>query len=281
MNLSMNDIMNLSFDEPLEYKKVLLYPATMKDYMLFSVAEECLDVSRIDEKDKRLLRLPYLDYLYEKSLLEDTFKIKWNILLGVLNIVFGDKQFFEIIKKDNCIYIKVYQRSDNYELLNKEYTKLSSGKKKEELRKQMYNEILINSEDFENIRQLIMIQNDIKSQHYPEKVEKYLYEIKEKMKATKPSDIDIEDTITLLSYFLHIENKDIKNMTIRRFNRKLQIALNKDDYYLYKQLELSGNIKFKSELPHWFTHYKPKGKFDDVLINANNMMSSLMNGGKI
>ena len=73
----------------------------------------------------------------------------------------------------------------------------------------------------------------------------------------------------------------MEEMTIRRFNRYLDFAMKKEDYYLYKQLELSGMIKMKSDLPHWIGHYKPKGKFDDVLVDSSGLMSSLENGGKI
>ena len=57
MNLSYENINHLAFDEPLEYKSLLLYPVTLPYYSIFASAEECLDVSRLDEKDVRLLRL--------------------------------------------------------------------------------------------------------------------------------------------------------------------------------------------------------------------------------
>ena len=85
----------------------------------------------------------------------------------------------------------------------------------------------------------------------------------------------------LVAYSLHKDPKDMENMTIRRFNRYLHIIMSKDDYYMYKQLELSGMIKMKADLPHWISHYEPKGKFDDILVNGDTFMSSLGDGGKI
>ena len=52
----------------------------------------------------------------------------------------------------------------------------------------------------------------------------------------------------------------------------------KDDYYLYKQLELSGNIELKTDLPYWIRHYEPVGKYDDVLINNSSLLSSVQDG---
>lgn len=301
MELSYENKINLAFDKPLAYKSLLLYPATLPYYSIFAAADECLDTSRIDEKNKKLLRLPYLDYLYEKSLVDNNVKNKWNMLICILNIVFKKDQPFDIVRQEGRVYIKVYQRSENFELLNKEYTIIRTNflqqhkkndaskeeleqvaKKLSELQEKMYSNVMIGSEDFDIIRKMIMIQNDIKSQHYDAKTEEFLYQMKEKLSSARKSDnTDLEDLITAVSYSMHINPIEMENMTIRRFNRYLKIVMNKDDYYMYKQLELSGMVKMKSDLPHWISHYEPKGKFDDVLISNEEFVSSLKNGGKI
>ncbi len=302
MNISYENKMNLAFDKPLEYKNLLLYPATLTYYSLFASAEECLDVSRLDEKNKRLLRLPYLDYMYEKSLIDENFKNRWNMLICILNIVLKEEQPFDILREKGRVIIKVYQRSENYELLNKEYVATRANflqqyknqnppidevqklsKELTELQEKMYNNIMINSEDFDEIRKLIMLQNDIKPQHYDAQTERLLYEMKAKLRTTRASksDTDFEDLITVVSYCMNKNQEEMEKLTIRRFNRYLDIVMKKDDYYLYKQLELSGMIKMKSDLPHWINHYEPKGKFDDVLVDSSGLMSSLKDGGKI
>ena len=233
---------------------------------------------------------------------EDNFKMKWDMLICVLNIVLGEDQPFDVLKKDGKIYIKVYQRSENYELLNKEYTILknslltkckSSKVSKEELRtisdkmvelqEKMYIHIMIGSEDFEEIRQLIMLQNDIKPQHYDARTEEFLNNMKNKLRAVKKNgqDMTTEDLITIVAFSLHKDTSELENMTIRRFNRFLNIIMKKDDYYIYKQLELSGMIKMKSDIPHWISHYEPKGKFDDIVVEGSSLMASLKDGEKI
>lgn len=291
---------HLAFDEPLEYKNILLYPATLPYYSIFACADDYLDISRLEEKDIRLLRLPYLTYMYEKSLMSEEFKNKWEMLINILRIVFGEEQPFDILRRDGVIFIKVYQRSGNYELLEKQKEIITNNylqdsisdnqtkkgveeiaKKIKEIEDKMWSSVIIDSSDFEIIRKLIMEQNDIKSQHYDIKTESFLNEMKQKLKQIKSNDeTDLEDLITAVAYCSGKTNKEMSKMTIRRFNRYLQITLNKDDYYMYKQLELCGMIKMKSELSHWLKHYKPIGKFDDVL-STNSEMSSLMNGGKI
>lgn len=302
MDISFENKTSLAFDKPLVYKDIILYPATLPYYSVFASADECLDVSRLDEKDIRLLRLPYLEYMYEKSLIDEGFKYRWSMLICILNIVFKEQQTFDILRQDGRLYIKVYQRSENYELLNKEINVLKTNfleghkekkatgeefqqvaQKISELQEQMYKTIMLSSEDFENIRQLIMLQNDIKPQHYDAKTESFLYKMKGKMQEVKNSNdkTDLEDLITVVAYSLHKDPEDMENMTIRRFNRYLHIIMSKDDYYMYKQLELSGMIKMKADLPHWISHYEPKGKFDDILVSGDTFMSSLGDGGKI
>lgn len=297
MNISYENTMNLAFDKPLEYKTLSLYPAKLFYYSIFSSADECLDVSRLDERDLRLMRLPYLEYMYEKSLINEDFKNRWNMLICILSIVLQE-QSFDIIRENGRLYLKVYQRSKDYELLNKQYKALQDkiieeyseskkiddikehATKMEEIKDKMFNIITISSEEFDEMRQLIMLQNDIKPQHFNAETEKLLYEMKIKLKSTRKDNsyTTMEDLITIVSYSMHISNEEMENLTIRRFNRYLDIALSKDDYYMYKSLELSGAIKMKSEIPHWIKHYEPKGKFDDVLVDGGNLLTSLGDG---
>lgn len=298
MNISYENIMHLAFDEPLEYKTLSLYPAKLFYYSIFSSADECLDVSRLDERDLRLMRLPYLEYIYEKSLIDEDFKNRWNMLICILSIVLQE-QSFDIIREDGRLYLKVYQRSKDYELLNKEYKKLQDevvdgyankkinndnikdyAKKIDEIKEKMFNIVKIGSEEFEDMRQLIMIQNDIKPQHFNAETEKLLYEMKIKLNNTRKSksNTTIEDLVTIVSYMTHIPQSEMQNLTIRRFNRYLDIALSKDEYYMYKSAELTGMVKMKTEIPHWIKHYEPKGKFDDVLMNDDGLISSLGDG---
>lgn len=298
MELDYENKINLAFDKPLKYKEILLYPATLSYYILFAEAEECLDISRMYERDIQLLRLSYLDYLYEKSLTDTVYKARWNMLLYILRVVLGDEQPFEIIREEGHIYIKVYQKSKDYEEIMNEIEDLKNNlpvddraiatreiilniieKKKEKL----YNTIQINSSEFDDIRKLIMVQNDIKSQHYDAKTEELLNNMRKKLNAVNNSNkkIDFEDLVTIVSYSINKEPIELENMPIRRFNRLLNIVLRKDDYYLYKHLELSGNIKPKSEIPHWISHFEPKGKYDDIIVEGNGLMSSIQDGGKI
>lgn len=299
MNISYENKMNLAFDKPLEYKGIYIYPATLPYYSIFLNAEECLDVSRLNEKDIKLLRLPYLEYLYEKSLKDVSYKNRWDMLICILNVVLKD-QSFEIVKENNNINLKVYQRTKEFETLNSEYEKLKKDIINEyknthdieekgitkllnqlgNMKEKMFSCVTITGVEFDELRELIMLQNDIKSEHYSPKIEKMLEETKQKLNSInkKDNDLSLEDLITAVSYTANIKPQDMYEMTIRRFNRFLYITRNKDDYYLYKQLQLSGSIELKSDLPYWIKHFEPVGKYDDVLINNSSLLSSVQDG---
>ena len=292
MEMSFENKMNMAFDKPLKYKELLLYPGTLSCYPLFSNADSFLDCSRLEEKDKHLLRLSYLDYMYEKSLKDSAFQYNFAMMNYIIQQVL--KSPFDLIKEDGKLHLKVYQKAPNYDLLKEKQEKIkneildtykegkvNSDKLKEidNLNNEMYNYIFINSEEFDDIRHLIMIQNDIVSEHYPSHIEEILYETKEKLrKINKEKITEFEDLITAVAFTTGLKVEDMYNMTIRRFNRYLKLTTDKSDYYLYKHLELGGKIEIKKDLDYWLSHYEPKGKFDDALIKDSSLLSTIKEG---
>lgn len=293
VNISYNNVLSLAFDKPLEYKTLYLYPAKMPHYSIFKSALDVFNISKEQEKDINLLRLPYLEYIYAKSLINEEYKIKWSMLIYILEVVLKE-QSFDVIRQNDRLYIKVYQRTKYYDLLENEYNKTQenlrgldlnsaeSYKFKNELqslKEKMYSFILLGSEDFEELKYLICQQNDIKIEEYDEKTEKFLKETKEKIdkmkKKTEANNTNLEDLVTAVSFYLKFESTEkIYDMTIRRFNRYLDMISSKDDYYMYKSAELNGSIKLKSDLPHWIKHYEPQGKYDGVLLKSNDLLSN-------
>lgn len=291
VNMNLNNIMALAFDKPLEYKSLFLYPAKMAHYYLFKTALDTLFLSRELETDINLLRLPYLEYLYEKSLVDEEYRMKWNGLIYILKITLQD-QNFDILRKQGKIYIKVYQSTEYYKLLKSEYDKILEDIKnttiepadlivlKEKLAeiedKMPY--VMLISEDFEELKYMICEQNDIKVEIYSAEMEKYLKETKDKISRINSmkfgDDVTLEDMITAVANNLKLTNRsEIFDMTIRCFNRYLDILYNKDDYYMYKSAILNGNIKMDKEPSFWIKKHKPKGKYDGVLVESNSLTS--------
>jgi len=299
VNMSYNNALSLAFDKPLEYKTLYLYPAKMPHYSIFRTIGDVLTISKDDEKDIKLLRLPYLEYMYEKSLVSEEYKVKINMLIYILEVVLKD-QIFDISKIGENVYIRVYQRTKNYDLLINEYNDMIENLNKEnisdadkyyytdkikEFQDKMYNIVTLGSEEFLEVRDLIFQQNDILIEEYNPNTERILKETKDKLdkikKKTDVDETDLEDLITAVAFHLKLENNEtLYDMTIRRFNRYVDIIFSKEDYYMLRTAQLSGNISAEENIPYWFKHYKPKSKYDGILVSSNNLLSGF-DGDKI
>ena len=100
---------------------------------------------------------------------------------------------------------------------------------------------MLSSEDFENIRQLIMLQNDIKPQHFNAETEKLLYEMKIKLKSTRKDNsyTTMEDLITIVSYSMHISNEEF-NRNLEQYDILLNSVTKEDELMAINESILSS-----------------------------------------
>ena len=124
-----------------------------------------------------------------------------------------------------------------------------------------------NDEDFDEIKKIICFLNDIddtvienpKWEEELKKAEKILNQIN-----SRNNPPDLEDLIDAVAYSMHKFPSEIKNMTVRRLNRYLDLEIKQENYKLCRQAELSGT-EFKKPLTHWLTAYKPKKRYAEQL----------------
>ena len=57
-------IKELYFDEPISYKELKIYPATMKDYIEFHWLVSCLLIDKNSIPDINIISMSYLRFLY-------------------------------------------------------------------------------------------------------------------------------------------------------------------------------------------------------------------------
>ena len=84
----------------------------------------------------------------------------------------------------------------------------------------------------------------------------------------------LEDLVNAVAFNLGKLPNEIKDMTIRRFDRYLDLEEKKENYRLCKQAELNGT-EFKSPLKHWLTAYKPKHRYADQQTNGGGIQDFL------
>ena len=273
------------FDEPVDYKGIKIYPITIRYYHLVKACSHVFAINPIQDKDPTLLGLPYMEYMMTKTIKEPEFIDNWQILNAILEISFKDQ--FHSFKFDGD-FLKMYISipTDKYneetmcvyrEKLNKynelafdEYHRLLNElqikrikEEIEEMAKELFVTISFNDKEFDEIKSIICYMNDIDTTVIDPMWEVELKKASENMAKinAKQNSPSLEDLIDAVSLMLGKLPSDIMDMTVRRFDRILELELNKEDYVLCRQAELNGT-KFKRPLTHWIKAYKPKGRYE-------------------
>lgn len=272
------------FDEPILYKGISLYPITIRHYTIFKQIAEILTLNQMDEKDITLLGLPYLEYIYRKSEADEGCYYR-QMLLDVLrmctkinNITFSENE-------QGDIFINLFKPNDNYDKLSSEYQEMydkyiscmetdqhssvgvALARQLIELREKMFDVHTFNATEFDELRHMICLQNDIDEQVIDPEWEAVLKEARILMaKTDHTGGLDFRDLLVALSYDLKKTPDELIDMSITTFDRYIEIMLRKESYGIAKSAEAHG-AKFKDPIEHWLRHYKPKGKYSDVVVD--------------
>ena len=275
----------IAFDEPILYKGLYLYPAMVKDYTMFKQCSEILTLNMTNEKDIHLLGLPYLEYVYRKSQLGDGALMS-TMLLCVLSIVFQLETISFYEDEYENIFLNIFKQTPEYDDYIDEYNETYSQYKNcievdgnsniarvlevklLDLKQKMFNLYTINSTEFDELRHIICEQNDINEELIDPAWEQELQEARKKVASLNHSTqgLEFRDLLIALSYDLKKTPDELSNMSISTFDRYVDIMLRRESFSIGKAAEAAG-AKFKKPIPHWLNHYKPKGKYDDVLTD--------------
>jgi hypothetical protein len=249
-----------TYDLPVPYKNIKLYPVTVKDYTLFNIYSRCLTVDKNSIPDPKIISMTYLEYIFnitEKNPIDYPYLIWFDRLLAMC--LKEDDTFGEIEKS-----IKRYRYDDKtkkpFFLIQKErYT----------------------SDDFEKIKEIIAEQNMVElidenvSKEVRDSMEK-AREFKRKISGTKTASI--EDYIISLSISTGWSHKYIYSMTIRKFIKSIRRMDNLIHYKIYMTASMSGMVEFKDKsfIKHWLTDLDDdENKYGDVTVDLQEMQDKV------
>lgn len=268
------------FDEPIVYKGIEINCATMADgYYLFKSASESLILNQIKEKDINLLTLPYLTYIHKKSEQDENFAILLDMMKHIISV---SLKKYETIISEDCLL--VYEPTKEHDTFIEEYIsameewKLGLEQKKavqdllelrdkvQDLAHKIYIEYRFNCTEFDEIRKIICELNGIDTTVYDPAWEKKLIEARQSKIANYHSEenLTISDLVKNLAFYLKRLPQELKNMSILTFDHYIRLMQDFEEYKLNRGAELQGT-EFKQKIIHWMRHYKPQGKYDDVL----------------
>lgn len=239
----------VSLDIPVQYKDLEIKPILVKDSLTFLRSYDILNIEKNRIPDAKIIQMSYLQYIVDQLMFDDTMT-EFGFSVGDI----WKEKFITILSL--CIDVK----SENISLINDGRLKITLGDK------------IIDADDFENIRRIILYQNingfdDTPiSEDFRKNLEKY-YAIKNYGMKMPTMDDKMDVVMSCIS----MNDKDIKNMTYRRFERVFERIVSKNDYMVGALFQSQGA---KGSLEHW-VFKKEKDKYSEAFTKMGAVKQSI------
>lgn len=219
----------MMYNSPIRYSEnIVLHPILMKDIIIFQSLESSITLRKNSTfREKKIIKMTYLDFLlFSAGNME--LEIQYNIL-GLSNYYYHAIKLLQLCCKDSDIRI------------DKDTGKFT------------INGEIVTSKIFDDLRRIIIIQNDIDFD-----IDEFInYDTEQRLlKAQKDlsrndDSVSIEDYIDSLVIAMHVTEEYVMNMTIRKFWRYIKRYNLHETYTIAKTGECSGFVKFNEPIKHW------------------------------
>lgn len=243
----------LIYNKPFQYNdQIILYPVKMKDIVLFQMLSQSITLRKNSVfHNKSIIKMSYLEFLFycfQKKELEQEYAID-----GLANYILLAIELIKLCCQD--AKVTVDQRTGNLYI----------------------NETLITPQVFDDLRRIIIIQNDIDFD-----VDDFLNYDTEKRLLKARNDIskteekaNIEDYIDSLVIAMNTTEERIMNMTVRKFWRYIKRYQLHEGYTIAKTGECSGMISFKEPIKHWMVSLDESDKYKDLKADENSLKGKI------
>lgn len=140
------------------------------------------------------------------------------------------------------------------------------------------NDFLITNEIFDDLRKIIIVQNDIDFD-----IDEFMnidtIKALEKAKAFEAKKnkekADLEDYIDSLIVGMNLSEEYVSEMTIRKFWRYIKRLRKHEEYQSCKLGEMSGAVTFKEPIQHWMTSIEVTDKYESLKANEDEIRSKI------
>jgi hypothetical protein len=244
----------LIYNDPVKYSEnITLHPVKMDNIFLF---QQCVSSITVRKNSifpvKNILKMSYLEFLFY---CHDNIKLATNYKLPFLTYWY--RWAFELLK----LVCK-----DQEVLAGNEYGVFQ------------INGELITPEKFDDIRRIIIIQNDVDfdiDEFINYDTEQELLKAQNVLGNQNKEKATIEDYIDSLAIDLKVTDDYIKSLTIRKFWRYIKRINMHEDYTICRTGALSGMVTFKDPSRHWMVSIEKKDKFSDVKTSEDDIKSKV------
>lgn len=245
----------LLFNKEYKYDEhITLYPVKMSNVLEFQQAQPAITLRKnAIFHEKELLKMSYLElikYACRNSELSQKYDIKllpiyYDIILQLLQLVCGENANITYNRDTLDFYI---------------------------------NNELITDTIFDDIRKIIMIQNDIDfdiDEFMNIDTVKALEKAREFEAKKNKERADIEDYIDSLIIDLKVTEDYVSNLTIRKFWRYIKRINKHEEYQTCRSAQMSGMVTFKESLQHWMTSIEVTDKYENLKSDENELRSKI------
>jgi hypothetical protein len=252
------DITNsITFDLPITYKDLTLYPVYLKDYMNLMTYEQCFLLDKNSIPDAKILTMTELEYLFYL-----TQQAEVNAPLVLFDRLLG------LCLKDNADEFKEPEKSItrfNYDEKGKPYFTIGNRK--------------YNSKDYDELKKIICLQNDIEipDENVSKEVRDSLDDAKEyKRKISGETQASLEDYIVSLSIVTGWTLEYVYSMSVKKFTKCLRRLDTYIHYKIFLSASMSGMVEFKDKsfIKHWLSGLEDN-KYKDVSVELTTIENIL------
>lgn len=246
---------NLIFNKEVKYdENITLFPIRMKDIVSFQTYQMALTLRKDSIfTEKEIIKMTYLDfikYAFDNKELAIKYKMPalpfyYNFVLELLKLACGESTEIKYNTGTLDFYI---------------------------------NEELITSEMFDDIRKILILQNDIDfdvDEFINQDTLNALEKAKEFEAKKRKEKADLEDYIDSLIISLKVTEEYVENMTIRKFWRYITRTNMHDNYIIDKTAERGGMVTFKEPIKSWMTSIEVDDKYAGLKADEGELRSKV------
>lgn len=258
MNVEINNqtlYQYLLFNKEIKYnEQITLYPIKMKDILLFQQCQSALTLRKDSIfLEKAIIKMQYLDfikYAYRNMELSEKYHMPllplyFDFIIQILQLSCGNSA-------------TITYNQNNFDLF--------------------INDLLITNEIFDDLRRIIMVQNDIDfdidefmnidTVRALEKAQEF--EVKKNKEKS-----DIEDYIDSIIVGLKVTEEYVSELTIRKFWRYIKRINKHEEYQSCRSAQMSGMVTFKEPIQHWMTSIEITDKYEGLKADENELRSKI------
>ena len=140
------------------------------------------------------------------------------------------------------------------------------------------NDFLITDEVFDDLRKIIIIQNDIDfdiDEFMNIDTVKALEKAREFEAKKNKEKADIEDYIDSMIIGLKVTEEYVSNLTIRKFWRYIKRINKHEEYEACRSGQMSGMVTFKEPIQHWMTSIEVTDKYENLKTDEEELRSKI------